>query len=83
VEEGTYETQLHTPSGSVNCTVEPELTAVVGDEEITRAAFNCIDLKASNPTSIDWDEQRDEIPNQPKLYQNYPNPINPTTNISF
>jgi hypothetical protein len=83
VEANVYEAQLLATSGSVNCTVEPELTAVVGDEGITRTAFSSIDLKASNPTSIDRGEQTDEIPNQSKLHQNYPNPFNPTTNIRF
>ena len=59
------------------------MIAVVEDEEITRTAFSSIDIKASNPTSIDRDEEPDEIPNQSKLHQNYPNPFNPTTNIRF
>ncbi|WP_340107043.1 Ser-Thr-rich GPI-anchored membrane family protein [Rhodohalobacter sp. 8-1] len=83
IKAGVYETQLLAPSESIGCTVEPELIADVGNEEITRYAFSSVDLKANNATSIDRDGESDEIPNQSKLHQNYPNPFNPTTNIRF
>ncbi|MCU0344734.1 MAG: T9SS type A sorting domain-containing protein [Ignavibacterium sp.] len=69
-------------SGNANILLDPPITEV-GNAELIISGYNC--LPTSFPLTITsvQDEGNNLIPIETKLFNNYPNPFNPTTTIEF
>jgi len=68
--------------GNCNITLDPPITEI-GNAELIISGYNC--LPSSFPliiTSIE-DDGNNAVPYANKLYDNYPNPFNPSTKISW
>jgi hypothetical protein len=68
--------------GNCNITLDPPITEI-GNAELIITGYNC--LPSSFPliiTSIE-DDDNNAVPYETKLYDNYPNPFNPSTKISW
>lgn len=69
--------------GNTTVNLDPPITEI-GNAELVVSGYNC--LPSSFPliiTSIEDDRHKVLAPYETKLYNNYPNPFNPLTNIRF
>ncbi len=69
-------------TGSANILLDPPITEM-GNAELIISGYNC--LPTSFPLTITsiQDDENNLVPLETKLFNNYPNPFNPTTKIEF
>ncbi len=68
--------------GNSNITLDPPITEI-GNAELIISGYNCLPSSFPLVITSTEDDRNKVVPYETKLYDNYPNPFNPTTNIGF